>query len=96
MTNHEKPIFIKHDVIHYCVPNIPSGFARTASQSISNLTSAQQNPLFGINPGENYSDAIMRRLQPQMAQQQEKMAPGITQRHGCFRHCIAERCSYLV
>ena len=24
-------------MIHYCVPNIPSGFARTASQAISNI-----------------------------------------------------------
>lgn len=37
VTNHENPIFIKHGVIHYCVPNIPSGFARTASQAISNV-----------------------------------------------------------
>ncbi|MCC7379465.1 MAG: alanine dehydrogenase, partial [Chitinophagaceae bacterium] len=37
VTSHEKPIFKKHDVIHYCVPNIPSGFARTASQAISNV-----------------------------------------------------------
>lgn len=37
LTSHENPIFIKHNVIHYCVPNIPSGFARTASQSISNV-----------------------------------------------------------
>jgi len=37
LTSHESPTFIKHDVIHYCVPNIPSGFARTASQAISNV-----------------------------------------------------------
>ncbi len=37
LTSHEQPIFIKHDVIHYCVPNIASGFARTASQAISNV-----------------------------------------------------------
>ncbi|MBS4042999.1 MAG: alanine dehydrogenase [Chitinophagaceae bacterium] len=37
LTSHENPTFIKHDVIHYCVPNIPSGFARTASQAISNV-----------------------------------------------------------
>ncbi len=37
LTSHEQPTFIKHDVIHYCVPNIPSGFARTASQAISNV-----------------------------------------------------------
>ena len=28
---------VKHGVIHYGVPNIPSGFARTASQAISNV-----------------------------------------------------------
>jgi alanine dehydrogenase len=37
VTSHEEPIFKKYDVIHYCVPNIPSGFARTASQAISNV-----------------------------------------------------------
>ena len=37
LTNHENPIILKHDVIHYGVPNIPSGFARTASQAISNV-----------------------------------------------------------
>jgi len=37
LTTHEKPTFVKHNVIHYCVPNIPSGFARTASQAISNV-----------------------------------------------------------
>lgn len=37
ITSHEKPIFKKYDIIHYCVPNIPSGFARTASQAISNV-----------------------------------------------------------
>ncbi len=37
ITSHENPVFIKYDVIHYCVPNIPSGFARTASQAISNV-----------------------------------------------------------
>jgi len=44
-----------------------------ANQSISNLSASQQNPLYGINPGETYSNAIMRRLQPQMAQQKEQM-----------------------
>ncbi len=37
LTSHENPTFLKHGVIHYCVPNIPSGFARTASQAISNI-----------------------------------------------------------
>jgi alanine dehydrogenase len=37
ITTHEQPTFLKHDVIHYCVPNIASGFARTASHAISNV-----------------------------------------------------------
>jgi alanine dehydrogenase len=37
LTNHEHPVITKHNVIHYGVPNIPSGFARTASQAISNV-----------------------------------------------------------
>lgn len=31
------PVFVKHGVIHYCVPNIPSRVARTASIAISNV-----------------------------------------------------------
>jgi len=37
ITNHESPIFIKHGVIHYCVPNIASRVSRSASISISNI-----------------------------------------------------------
>jgi len=36
-TSHSKPTFEKHGVIHYCVPNIPSRYSRTASFAISNL-----------------------------------------------------------
>ena len=39
ITTHEKPTFIKNDVIHYCVPNIPSRYSKTASMSISNIIS---------------------------------------------------------
>tara|TARA_B110000977_G_scaffold153132_1_gene194557 strand:+ start:272 stop:1483 length:1212 start_codon:yes stop_codon:yes gene_type:complete len=37
ITNHEKPTFLKHDVIHYCVPNIASRSSKTASYSLSNV-----------------------------------------------------------
>ena len=39
ITTHEKPTFIKHDIIHYCVPNIASRVSRTASYSLSNIFS---------------------------------------------------------
>jgi alanine dehydrogenase len=37
VTSHEKPTFIKSNVLHYCVPNIPSRYSKTASLSISNI-----------------------------------------------------------
>jgi alanine dehydrogenase len=36
-TTHERPTFERHGVIHYCVPNIPSRVARTASDAVSNI-----------------------------------------------------------
>jgi alanine dehydrogenase len=37
VTNHDSPIFSKYGVIHYCVPNIASRVARTASYALSNV-----------------------------------------------------------
>jgi len=37
MTTLDKPSFIKHGVIHYCVPNIASKVSRTASVAVSNI-----------------------------------------------------------
>lgn len=40
--NHSNPVYTKYGVVHYCVPNIASRVARTASIAISNVF----NPLF--------------------------------------------------
>ncbi len=37
VTTHDNPTFNKFGVTHYCVPNIPARFARTASVSLSNI-----------------------------------------------------------
>ncbi len=37
ITTHDNPTFEKHGVIHYCVPNIPARYSRSASVSISNI-----------------------------------------------------------
>lgn len=39
VTNHIQPTFVKHGVIHYCVPNIASRVSRTASFALSNIFS---------------------------------------------------------
>jgi len=36
VTSHSNPVFLKHDVIHYCVPNISSKVPHTASYALSN------------------------------------------------------------
>lgn len=35
-TSHKQPVFVKHNVTHYCVPNIASKYARTSSYALSN------------------------------------------------------------
>lgn len=39
VTNHNEPTFVKHGVVHYCVPNIASRVSRTASFALSNIFS---------------------------------------------------------
>lgn len=36
-TTHSKPVFIKHDVTHYAVPNMPAAVARTATYALNNV-----------------------------------------------------------
>jgi alanine dehydrogenase len=37
VTNLDDPTYVKYNVIHYCVPNIPSSVPQTASQALSNI-----------------------------------------------------------
>ena len=37
VTSLERPTFVKHDVIHYCVPNVASRVSRTSSIAVSNI-----------------------------------------------------------
>lgn len=37
-TTHDDPIYVEEGIVHYCVDNIPSAYARTASYSLSNAT----------------------------------------------------------
>lgn len=58
---------------------LSSGMLTGAQSGLANYANVMANPTVdqsklaqtGINPGETYSDAIMRRLQPQMAQDKE-------------------------
>jgi len=37
-TTHEKPVFVKYGVIHYCVANMPGAVPRTSTQALANAT----------------------------------------------------------
>ena len=37
VTSLDKPTFVKHEIIHYCVPNIASRVSRTSSIAVSNI-----------------------------------------------------------
>jgi hypothetical protein len=41
--------------------------------SLAGLQASQANPMYGINPGQTYSEAIMSRLQPIQQQQQDRV-----------------------
>jgi len=36
-TSHSDPVYRRHDVIHYCVPNMPSNAARTATYALTHV-----------------------------------------------------------
>lgn len=54
VTTHTNPTFKKHDVIHYCVPNIPSRVARTASYALSNIFSPILLDIAEVGGFKNY------------------------------------------
>jgi alanine dehydrogenase len=37
LTDHNNSVYLKHGVVHYCVPNIAARVARTASYAMSNI-----------------------------------------------------------
>ncbi|MFB6249971.1 MAG: alanine dehydrogenase [Salinibacter sp.] len=36
-TTHSDPVYRRHDIVHYCVPNMPSNAARTASYALTHV-----------------------------------------------------------
>lgn len=37
-TNHDDPVFVKHGVLHYCVPNMPGTVPQTSTSAITSVT----------------------------------------------------------
>lgn len=56
-TSHSNPVYRRHDVVHYCVPNMPSNAARTATDALTNVLVPY---LLEIGETENINDALWR------------------------------------
>ena len=54
-TTFSEPIFIKHGVAHYCVPNISARFPKTSSLAFSNILSPI---LYEISKGFSFHDLL--------------------------------------
>ncbi len=47
-TTHDDPVYVAHDVVHYCVANMPGAYARTATQALTNATLPYVAQLAGL------------------------------------------------
>ncbi|MGA7303259.1 MAG: alanine dehydrogenase [Rhodothermales bacterium] len=56
-TSHSQPVFTEHGVIHYCVPNMPSNAARTATDALTNVLVPF---LLEIGAAETVNEALWR------------------------------------
>ena len=54
-TTHSEPTFVEEDVIHYCVPNMPSNAARTATYALTNVLTPY---LLEIGESASINDAL--------------------------------------
>lgn len=54
-TTPEEPTFTRHGVVHYCVPNMPSNVARTATYALSNVLTPY---LIEIGEAGSINDAL--------------------------------------
>lgn len=75
LTTLEKPTFTKHDVIHYCVPNLASRVGRTASMAVSNVITPL---LLKADGARSFEHFILRR-------------PGLRHGVYTFRGCLTNQ-----
>lgn len=61
-TTHSDPVYIKHDILHYAVPNIPGTVAETATTALSNATSSYMIEIskLGLKEAAKKNDAIKK------------------------------------
>ncbi len=61
-TSHDKPTFILHGVVHYCVPNMPGAVAQTSTFALTNVTLryAEQIARLGVERAVRESEPLAK------------------------------------
>lgn len=61
-TRHDKPVLIKHGVLHYAVPNIPGGVPNTSTYALTNVTLkyARDIARLGLEEAVGKDDALRK------------------------------------
>ena len=72
-TSHSAPVYTEHGVIHYCVPNMPGAYPRTATIALTDATLP-----YAIRLADQGLDAL---------REDEHFARGVNTHHGhvCYR-----------
>jgi alanine dehydrogenase len=52
MTTHSNPVYVEHDVVHYCVGNMPGAVPRTSTYALTNVTQPHALDIAGRGLGE--------------------------------------------
>jgi alanine dehydrogenase len=52
MTTHSNPVYVEHDVVHYCVGNMPGAVPRTSTYALTNVTLPHALDIAGRGLGE--------------------------------------------
>lgn len=61
-TTHDQPTFVLHDVVHYCVPNMPGAVAQTSTFALTNVTAryAERIANVGVEPAVRESAPLAK------------------------------------
>ena len=92
-TTHETPTYRVHDVIHYCVPNMPGAVPRTSTQALANATLPwlQRLASSGLNKAITESDPLRKGLNiylPEGRNRSVITCKPVAEAQGLEYHCL--------
>ena len=59
-TTHEEPTYVEENILHYCVPNMPGAYPRTATQALTSSTLAYIKQIAGHGIEKAAQDSVLK------------------------------------